>query len=267
MPMTADKLEEYLARIGLDSAPAADEAGLAELHAAHVFNIPFENLDIQLGRGISLDAHDVFDKLVTRRRGGYCFEQNALFDRVLSELGFSARTLAARVLFQSNDVSGRTHQLSLVTIDGRDWIADVGFGGAGLRRPIPFELDRVEEQYGEQYRLVEHALGVMLQGLSPKGWRDLYAFTLDRVYPKDIEVANHYTSSHPDARFVTERFVTQPNLQGRKTLLGMEFSTFTGAERVTRAVNPGQDYMDLLGDEFGIVLDAKFDDFKVLPAG
>jgi N-hydroxyarylamine O-acetyltransferase len=123
-------LSAYLERITLKTAPTADIDGLAQIQRAHRLTIPFENLDVKLGRGISLDPVHVFDKLVTRRRGGYCFEQNSLFLRALHAIGFEARPLLARVWMMAPDgVPPRTHTLNLVRIDGKDWIADAGFGG------------------------------------------------------------------------------------------------------------------------------------------
>src|SRR5690606_36486392 len=121
----------YLARIGISRPPAADAAGLDALQQAHRSTIAFENLDIPLGREISLDPGQVFDKMVTRRRGGYCFEHNQLFLRALRAIGFQARPLLARGwLGAGDDIPPRAHTLNLVQIDGADWIADAGFGGS-----------------------------------------------------------------------------------------------------------------------------------------
>lgn len=123
-------LDAYLARLGLGLPPLADIDGLTTLQRAHRLAIPFENLDIRLGRGISLDPGHVFEKLVHKRRGGYCFEQNQLFLRALQAIGFDARPLLARVWLVAEGVPPRTHTLNLVRINGEDWIADAGFGGS-----------------------------------------------------------------------------------------------------------------------------------------
>ena len=123
-------LDAYFERIRLAERPACDLDGLAMVQRAHRLAIPFENLDIRLGRGIAIDSDSVFAKLVTRRRGGYCFEQNRLFCDALTALGFAVRPLLGRVWFGATVTPGRTHMLLLVTIDGRDWIADAGFGGS-----------------------------------------------------------------------------------------------------------------------------------------
>ena len=123
-------LDAYLARLEMPARPTRDMAGLARLQFQHRQRVPFENLDVRLGRGIAIDSAAVFAKLVTARRGGYCFEHNRLFLDALAALGFTARPLLARVWLGAQDTPPLTHTLSLVTIDGSDWIADTGFGGS-----------------------------------------------------------------------------------------------------------------------------------------
>ena len=148
---------------------------MARLHHAHFHAIPFENFDILLGRGISLDPEDVFNKLVHKKRGGYCFELNGLFLQALLALGFKARALLARV-HVSGTPSGRGHQLELISIDGRDWLADVGFGGNSPRMSIPLELDRHITMDGQTIRLTDGGLfGTMFQALEDGEWKDLYS--------------------------------------------------------------------------------------------
>jgi len=129
MSYTEEQLGAYFRRIRAGEATSSYGA-LAEIQRAHRLAIPFENLDILLGRGISLDPLALFDKLVTRRRGGYCFEQNQLFLRALHALGFEARPLLARVWLGASETPPRTHTLNLVTVAGQQWIADAGFGGS-----------------------------------------------------------------------------------------------------------------------------------------
>jgi N-hydroxyarylamine O-acetyltransferase len=127
-------LVAYLARIDYAERLDPTVATLRNLHFAHATQIPFENLDILLGHPISLDLAALASKLVTARRGGYCFEQNTLFAAVLESLGFVVTRLAARVRFGSTAIRPRSHMLLSVAIDGVEWLADVGFGGEGLTR-------------------------------------------------------------------------------------------------------------------------------------
>ena len=149
--------EAYLERIGLSAPLQPDEEGLAQIVRAQGFCIPFENLDIQLGRGISLAPGDIFSKLVMSPRGGYCFELNKLLLMALHHFGFEARPLLARVHLRGTP-TGRTHQLLLVNFDGKPWLADVGFGGGGLLAPMPFKLDQVIKQDNLAFRVVKSPL-------------------------------------------------------------------------------------------------------------
>src|SRR3954471_14394000 len=123
-------LAAYFDRIGYRGEPAPDQQTLIALHRAHRMAVPFENLDIPLGRGIALDPERLFGKLVTGRRGGYCFEQNALFLRMLESIGFEARSLLARVWLMAEATPPRTHTLNLVRLGSEQLIVDVGFGGS-----------------------------------------------------------------------------------------------------------------------------------------
>jgi N-hydroxyarylamine O-acetyltransferase len=212
-------LDAYIARIRLTAAPAADAEGLATLQHAHRLAIPFENLDVRLGRGIRIDGESVFAKLVTDRRGGYCFEQNRLFGDALAALGFTARPLLARVWLGASEVPPLTHTLSLVTIDGQDWIADAGFG-ASYSPPMPLADGAIAHAAdGARFRLTadrDYGWTLLRDGdaaltdgrLTGSGFRPLYSFTLAKVPPADLALGNHWSSTAPGARFVTRSVVS-----------------------------------------------------------
>ncbi|HET8715978.1 MAG TPA: arylamine N-acetyltransferase, partial [Holophagaceae bacterium] len=132
-------LEAYLARIGYAGGLSPDLPTLTALHEAHALAVPFENLAIQMGEGVRIDLASLQDKLVRRRRGGYCFEQNGLFLAVLRALGFAVDPFEARVRFGTDAVLPRTHMLLRVRLPEGDFLADVGFGGQGVRRPVPLD--------------------------------------------------------------------------------------------------------------------------------
>src|SRR5262249_12522387 len=126
--MTPLNLDAYFARIGYTGERRAAHAVLDAVHLAHATSVPFENLDIFLGRPIRIDLESVQAKLVHARRGGYCFEQNTLFAAVLEQLGFPVTCLAARVRLGASRVLPRTHMVLKVEAEGASWLADVGFG-------------------------------------------------------------------------------------------------------------------------------------------
>src|SRR4051812_25980051 len=195
-------LDTYLARIALDAPPAADAEGLDLLQRAHRLAIPFENLDVILDRGIRIDSASVFAKLVTARRGGYCFEQNRLFIDALAALGFTARPVLARVWLGASETPPLTHVFSLVTIAGQDWIADPGFGGS--YSPILPLADgaEVEAPDGARFRLAQDRVhGWMLSRDGHPGTTDgrntgagfqpQYSFSLAQVWDSDLAMGNH----------------------------------------------------------------------------
>ena len=189
--------DEYLERIGVPAGRPPTLDRLEELQIAQQQAIPYENFDIHLGRPIDLSRSSLVNKLIRSRRGGYCFELNGLFLAALQASGFECRPLLGRVLL-GGEPTGRGHQLQLVTIDGRDWIVDVGFA-AGPRHPMPFEFDRETVHSGTTLRLIEHALGTMLQSRTDEGWFDLYSFDLTPVIPSDIAYGNYFTSTNPSS--------------------------------------------------------------------
>jgi N-hydroxyarylamine O-acetyltransferase len=202
-------VDAYLARIGYGGPTEATEEVLRGLHRAHATSIPFENLDIVMGRGIRIDLPGIQEKLLLRQRGGYCFEHNLLFAALLERLGFSVTRLAARVRMGNARILPSTHMTLNVSVNGGLWLADVGFGGEGLLEPVPLADGVSSEQGGRSYRLVrETEREWVLRASRPDGWLDLYSFTLEPRRHADYFVANYYTSTHPRSPF-TGRLVAQ----------------------------------------------------------
>jgi N-hydroxyarylamine O-acetyltransferase len=255
---TVDRLDVdvYLTRIGYDGDVAPTAATLHALHRAHAFTIPFENLDIILGRGVSLDLDAIQDKLVQRRRGGYCFEHNLLFAAVLERIGFTVRRHLGRVLMADpNRYQPRTHMTLHVDTEGATWHADVGFGTA-LSEPIPL-VDGVEvDQGGWRHRLTRRDDGSWaLRSLGPEGWSDRYVYTQEAQHHIDYVAASHYTSTHPDSHFTQRPVAVRLTPHARHRLNGLELSTATPDGGDTRReVAPGE-ARGALRDLFGIELE------------
>ena len=176
----------YFARIEYSGEAATDLAKpdfatLSAIHFAHATHIPFENLDVLLKRPIRLDSPSLQAKLIDARRGGYCFEQNALLATALETIGFPVKRLAARVLI-GTDPRPRTHMMLIVTAEGEPWLADVGFGGAGLLRPIRFRVDEVADCFGWKYRIGAAGAHYLLQTQQLGEWQDLYTFKIGRAH-------------------------------------------------------------------------------------
>jgi len=266
-------LTGYLMRIGLDGPPSVTSEGVALLQSAHRAAIGFENLDIPLGRGIRIDSASVYDKLVSRRRGGYCFEHNRLYADALRALGVEVRPLLARVrLGVAPDVTPpRTHVCLLLAIEGRPWLADAGFGGSNLP-PLPLvDGAQAATSDGARHRL----LHVGAPG-SPDGewrleragpaqatdgraadhldWQAQYTFDLAHVAPDDLEQANHWTSTRPGTRFTTLHVASIPLVDGFATMTDRDLTIYrvSGTER--RTLDTPAEYAAILREIFRIEL-------------
>jgi N-hydroxyarylamine O-acetyltransferase len=246
-------LAPYLARIGYDGSLDPTLETLRALHFAHVLAIPFENLDIVLGRGISLDLADLQAKLVRGRRGGYCFEQNALFAAVLESLGFTLTRLAARVRFGATEIRPRTHMLLEVEVENTRWLADVGFGSAGPLYPIKMQEGEPVQQGVWSLRIRNEGDVFVLQSHEPDGWLDLYAFTREPQYAVDYELGNHFTSTHPHSPFVQNVIVQKNGPHSRLILRNRELIEVKPGEQTGETLGDDSAVVKMLADRFGLL--------------
>lgn len=242
----------YLARVAYDGALAPTVETLRRLHRAHAAAIPFENLNILLGRGVSLEMDNMQEKLLRHDRGGYCYEHNLLFAALLERLGYRVKRLAARV--QPGKPGPRTHMLLIVEADEEEWLADVGFGAA-LLEPIPFGHGSISHQGGWTYGLERREGGAwLLRSSEPDGWSDLYAFTREPQRPIDYAVYNHYTATHPDSPFTGQVVAIRTTPEIRHTLRGWELiATGPDGDAESREL-AGDELADVLHTTFGITL-------------
>ncbi|WP_310728331.1 arylamine N-acetyltransferase [Streptomyces sp. N2A] len=255
-------LEAYLARIGYEGDRRPTLETLRALHAAHLSSIPFENLEIVVGRPVLLDLESLQAKMVEQGRGGYCYEQNLLYAAALDRLGFRISGLCARTRMGERRIRPATHALLKVELDGADWITDVGFGAEGLLEPLPLR-DGVESHQGEwTFGLVHEketetaSEAWVLRTRHVDDWFDLYAFGTERRFPVDYAVFNHYISTHPRSPFTGQMVVQRPSRDLRSTLIGREYAvTRPDGTREAREVSP-QELPDLLATEFDITLSA-----------
>jgi N-hydroxyarylamine O-acetyltransferase len=245
-------LDAYLARVGYSGGLAPTLDTLSALHLAHAASIPFENLDVILGRPIPLDLDSLQSKLVANR-GGYCFEQNTLFGAVLRQLGFRVRPLAARVRFGAADAPRpRSHMLLKVDLDDGAWLADVGFGSPALLRPVRMTPAAPSDQFGCSCRVGRDGDFWVLQLLQEAEWVDLYAFTLEPQFPIDFEVANYYISTHPRSLFVQSLFVQLRTPEVRYLLRDRELTVWRGGESSTEKVENNEALLSILSAHFSL---------------
>jgi N-hydroxyarylamine O-acetyltransferase len=247
--------DAYLRRIGLS---AADSPSWQDIHRAHATTIPFENLDSHRGIPISLAQADLERKLVTDRRGGYCFEHNLLLASALEQVGLRVEPMLARVRVggSPDDPPRPLGHLVLRVADGagRHWHADVGFGLGTLLDPIPFGPSGAQEQSGWSFQVVPERDELVLQTLGPDGWSDVYAF-LPRPVPRvDIEVSNWWTCTNPASPFVFGLIASIHHPDGRREAIsdwsGPLEATTMSPSGVQTTQEPREAIPSLLADRF-----------------
>jgi N-hydroxyarylamine O-acetyltransferase len=244
-------VDAYLRRIDYagDTAPTADT--LAALHRAHLAAIPFENLDIVLGRGISVDIDSVQAKLVERRRGGYCYEHGVLFAAALERLGYTVERLLARVGGEDLErPRAPTHMTLRVHAGARRWLADVGFG-SGLLEPLAFDSGRPRTQGGWTFELAGIRPGSWaLRERQGDEWVTRYGFDEQRLHAADVVMANHFTSTFQRSPFVGQLVVVRKDEDSIRSLIDRRLT-------VTRPDRSEQE-RDVADDELAAVLRETF---------
>ena len=242
--------------------PGPAEATVETLHAlvaAHNRSIPFENLDPLMGIPVDgLSPAALTDKLVNRRRGGYCYEQNGLMAYVLAQLGFGVEALAGRVVWMnpSSDLPAQTHQVLSVTVPGVHgrFLVDVGFGGQTLTSPIRLEAGPIQPTRHEPYRLREHGEGYLLEAEIRGSWQPLYMFGTHPEPQIDLEVGSWYVSTHPNSVFVVGLTAALVTDDARWNLRGRHLAIHSGGETERIRFDTAAQVLDALTDRFGIDL-------------
>jgi N-hydroxyarylamine O-acetyltransferase len=248
-------LDAYFRRIGWSGPRAPTLDVLAGLCLRHTASVPFENLDILLGRPIRLDLPSLVDKLVVQRRGGYCFEQNTLMQAVLEALGFRVIPFGARVRLgvEPGRVTARTHKLLRVDLDGQPYLVDVGFGLTPTA-PLRFEAGLEQRLPITTYRLSREGTRWTLEFKKPEGYSPAYVFTEEPWFAIDDEVGNHYTSTHPRSHFMNGPMVVRhdPERGTQYALTGKEWNVRRGESIETHAIANTDEGLAVLSEVFGL---------------
>lgn len=250
-------LDEYFARIGYSGDHEPTLENLLQLHLRHTQTIPFENLDPFLGRPVRLDLPSLEQKLVRERRGGYCFEHNLLFGHVLRAMGYRVTDLAARVLWErpADALTPRGHMVLRVEVEGRDYVADTGFGGLTLTTPLRLQAGLEQRTPHESFRLVASGPEFLMQARVADAWRTLYRFDLQEQLHADYEVTSWYLCNHPQSKFVTGLIAARAAPGGRYALRNTELAVHdlrNGTDR-RKLANPAA-LRAVLEDHFQITL-------------
>jgi N-hydroxyarylamine O-acetyltransferase len=247
-------LNAYLARIHFTGPTAPDPETLRRLHLAHLYAVPFENLDISLGRKIVCDQQKFLRKVVESRRGGFCYELNGAFASLLRALGYGVTLLSARVSRADGGASPEFDHLAL-RVDLEDpWLADVGFGDSFLE-PLRLKPDVEQEQHGRTFRItkVENVMIVERQEATGQ-WRPQYQFRLVPRQIAEFAARCHYHQTSPDSHFVQQRICTLATPGGRITLSDLKFIRTRDGVREERLLRDEAEWRTVLEKDFGVAL-------------
>jgi N-hydroxyarylamine O-acetyltransferase len=247
------RLDRYLDRLGYEVAVRPDVSTLKALHRAHVETIPFENLDVQLGRRVTRDRQAIFDKLVTRRRGGWCFEMNGLFADMLKEIGFRVRRLAGGVDRASRGDGAIGNHLTLVVDLERPWLVDVGFGN-GLIEAVPLSEGSITVG-PKVLRLTRPGGGWFRLSDDNAGAHSSYDFHPDLADPLLLDAASARLQTDPASPFVENTTAMRWRDDVHHALRGRVLTVTSRIGVDKRLIGGPSEYVSTLRDVFALEID------------
>ncbi|MBK8455391.1 MAG: arylamine N-acetyltransferase [Thiofilum sp.] len=253
MLATNFSLQDYLVRIQYQGAINASAAHLKTLMQQQLFHIPFENLDVLAGKVISLVPEDIVHKLIHNKHGGYCYEVNGLFTMVLQALDIPYQLVAARPMFYPVK-RPKTHMAVIATVEGQEYLCDLGFGSYCIREPLNLaDCNQPIQQGSDTFQLIKQGDEYILQALVEGNWINQYGFNRCPVEFIDFAPANWMNSTHKDAIFTQKYLIVKFNPQGRTILLGDQLKQVIGKTTQVQTIQPA-DIKTVLREHFNLNL-------------
>jgi len=243
----------YLRRINYAGPTAPTPETLREIHRAHLLSVPFENLDIHLGRTIVCDGDGFLHKIVNERRGGFCYELNGAFAALLRALGFQVTMLSARAALPDGGDGPEFDHLTLLVDLDEPWLVDVGFGDSFLE-PLRMRATVEQSQIGRVYRLTEVGGVFVLEVIAVDKWRREYSFTLRPRQLSEFAAMCHYHQTSPKSHFTRKRICSRPTPEGRITLSDKTLIETRNGVRRERVLSSEEEWRVKLHQLFGVTL-------------
>lgn len=226
---------------------------LNRLHSLHLYNIPFENLDIHRGKEILLDESSLEKKIISGNRGGYCYELNGMFCLLLKELGFQTKMISARVNNGKGGWGPEFDHLAIIVELGDLWLADVGFGDNFIE-PLKFELNIIQKNLNGFYKIEKYDEEYYKLMRSPDGkeFSDEYIFTLKERKWEDFSEMNKYHQTSPESHFTKNKVITIAKPDGRITLTNTKLKITEKGNRKETEIKDEKEFGEKLFEYFGI---------------
>lgn len=252
--MNQEEAKAYLARIGYEGPVRKDEETLNGLIRAHLEGVPFENLDVcDFGKVPSLDEGELFEKIVKRCRGGYCFELNTLFLALLRALGFTVYPVAVRVVWNRQVLPPVSHMALVVRLSDGKYLCDVGYGGPGPKGLLRLETSEQEIEK-EQFRVREVSVDLLVERFHNGVWKGVLQFYDQPFFQPDFQLLNFYCAANPAVIFSHKRVVNLCTPGGSKALTDMELVIRKGDQTIQRQLQDKEELQACLKEEFGLCL-------------
>jgi len=246
-------VDAYLQALGLQKS-ILNLAFLNDISRRHAAQFAFSSVGPMLGDQLPLDFKSLYQRIVTNRRGGYCFEQNGLMYELLKELGYSVHLYLGRVIYNQDIHPGLTHRITLVEIDGSRYIVDVGFGPLGPAQAVSMS-GKESTQGFRVFRVAQHQPGEFhMQTFKDGEFYSLYKFELARYGQADCEVGHFYSHKHPQASFVNHLVVSRILENEIRSLRDREFSIISKSGEQKKLIDNAVELKTILDTQFNIEL-------------
>lgn len=253
-----ETISRFFQRIGMEKDTPVEETVdfLGRVQQSCVMNLAYENLDILEGKPLSLAPDALYDKIVIRGRGGYCFELNGLLTHMLRAMGFTVSERFARFLRGETTIPMRRHRVTIVHLTDGDYLCDIGVGQIAPRLPLKIEEDSIQTQNGEAYRFTRDARhGWVLWDLHHGTWREYICFNDEPVYEVDFLQPSFYCEKHPDSPFNKGYMLAIKTQAGRRTIDGRCYKEFEGEKLIhIEEEIPDERLHSLLVNEFRLTM-------------
>ena len=253
--MTTEQINAYLNRMKIEGEVTLDAKGLDRLIWAHLTSVPFENIEsFEEGKVPSLEIDDIYQKIVVNHRGGYCFELNKLFYKLLKTLGFDVIAVGVRIIWMREGLTGASHRASIVTIGNKKYLADVGYGGPGAKGVLELTTEEVQVVRGFRFRVIALPGGFYQIEREYQGGFSPMMYLEDReAVEDDFGIMNFYCAKCPNVLFVQKYVISLCKENGSIGLTGEELTIKDGDKVRTEIIDTEEKRKECLKTYFGIV--------------
>lgn len=247
-------LKNYLKRINVTQTLKADKSTLFQLHQAHLYSIPFEDLNIHYNIPIILEKEDLYQKVIVGNRGGFCYELNGLFNELLKEIGFKTTIINAGVLSkEGKEAPPFDHAAIIVDLEKR-WLVDVGYGGDSFVHPKELTLDIVQKDVHDYYKFTKHSENewLLMHSVDGENFKGQYIFSFKEQQLDNFKPECERKQTQPDSHFVMNFICTKATPSGRISIINDKLVIRVNGQKETRLIEGEADRLAILANKFGI---------------